>query len=228
MKKATNKMILLTAAAAVFVTANPALVPAAQAAETATVYTTLYQGMTSDAVSQLQRDLKTLGYFVYPTITNYYGTVTAGAVRAFQTAYSLPVTGTADPVTRERIAFALVRKAIVADSYQYLRVPYKWGGATPEGFDCSGFVYFMFTKHGVPLTRTTSAAMFTMGTAVDKAKLVPGDLVFFSLGTPGVASHMGIYVGNGQFISALSSVGIYVQNMNNTYWGPKYLGARRF
>ncbi|WP_426452018.1 C40 family peptidase [Paenibacillus sp. S-38] len=225
MKKATTKMILLTAAAAVLVTANPAFVPSAQAA---TVFTTLYQGMTSEAVSQLQRDLKTLGYFSYPTITTYYGTVTAGAVRAFQTAYGLPVTGTADTATRERISFALVRKSIVTDSYQYLRVPYKWGGSTPAGFDCSGFIYYMFSTHGVAMTRTTSANMFNMGTPVDKAKLVPGDLVFFSLGTPGVVSHVGIYVGNGEFISPLSSVGVYVQNLNNTYWGPKYLGARRF
>ncbi|MCZ8518403.1 MULTISPECIES: C40 family peptidase [Paenibacillus] len=226
MKNAITKMILTSAAAAVFVTASPAFVPPVQAA--AAAFTPLYQGMTSDAVSQLQRDLKTLGYFTYPTITGYYGTVTADAVRAFQTAYSLPVTGSVDATTRARIDFALVRRSIVTDSYQYIRVPYLWGGATPAGFDCSGFVYYMFTTHGVPMTRTTSATMATMGTPVDKAKLVPGDLVFFTLGTPGIVSHVGIYVGNGEFISALSSVGVYVQKLDNTYWGPKYLGARRF
>jgi LysM repeat protein len=120
-----------------------------------------------------------------------------------------------------------VKLAIVQDSKNYLGVPYVWGGESPSGFDCSGFIYFMFDKHGVDIPRQTSGDYYKMGTAVSKANLQPGDLVFFGVNVPGVVSHVGFYMGDNQFISATSSSGISIVSMDNSYWSKYYMGAKR-
>ncbi|WP_028548121.1 C40 family peptidase [Paenibacillus sp. UNC451MF] len=200
----------------------------AEASAVGTASTVLSQGMSGSSVGSLQSNLKILGYFTYPNNTAYFGSITAQAVRDFQQAYSLPVTGSVDTATQTSISHALVKKQIVADASNYMRVPYVWGGATPDGFDCSGFISFMFNKFGVTFNRTSSSDMAVMGTSVARAGLQPGDWVFFALNDPGVISHVGIYIGNGEFISATRSMGIYIQKLDNSYWGPKYMGARRF
>lgn len=193
-----------------------------------TTTTILTQGMSGSSVGTLQSNLKTLGYFTYPNNTAYFGSITAQAVRDFQKAYSLPITGAVDASTHTAISHALIKRQIVADASNYMHVPYVWGGATSDGFDCSGFIYFIFNKFGVPFNRTSSSVMATMGTSVSRANLQPGDWVFFALNDPGVISHVGIYTGNGEFISATRSAGVYIQKLDNSYWGPKYMGARRF
>lgn len=215
---------LLFGAAATATTVHPSTARAADA-----VYTvTLTQGMSSSSVTTLQNNLMTLGYFTYSTATGYYGTITTASVSAYQKDYGIPVTGNADPATLVSIDHALVKKKLVADTNNYIGTPYVWGGSTPNpGFDCSGFVYFMFNKFGVSTVRTTSDKLYLQGTPVAKDSLRPGDLVFFSIATPGVVSHVGFYIGNNQFISATSSAGIYIQSMSSTYWGPKYIGAKR-
>ncbi len=120
-----------------------------------------------------------------------------------------------------------VKQELVADSYNYLGVPYVWGGTTTAGFDCSGFVSFMFSKHGVDIPRVTSGGYYQMGTAVSRANLEPGDLVFYAVNRPGEISHVGFYVGNNQFISATSTKGIAVYSLDNSYWSQYYVGAKR-
>ncbi|UOF89319.1 NlpC/P60 family protein [Fodinisporobacter ferrooxydans] len=113
---------------------------------------------------------------------------------------------------------------IVSIAGQYTGVPYAWGGTTPSGFDCSGYTQYVFSQAGVSLNRT-SQGQFSQGMSVSRSELKPGDLVFFSTYGPG-ATHVGIYIGAGLFIDAEDS-GVRVSSLSNTYWGPRYIGARR-
>lgn len=115
--------------------------------------------------------------------------------------------------------------AVIATAKKYIGVPYVWGGSTPNGFDCSGFVQYVFNAHGISLPRT-SKQQYGVGTYVAKANLKAGDLVFFDTEGNGV-SHLGIYIGNNQFIHASTSKGVTITSISNTYWAPKYYGAKR-
>lgn len=115
---------------------------------------------------------------------------------------------------------------IIATARQYIGVPYVWGGTSPSGFDCSGLVQYVFAKHGVQLNRTT-VTQYQQGSYVSKANLQKGDLVFFqNTYTTGI-SHVGIYIGDGQFIHASSSKGVMISALSNSYWASHYYGARR-
>lgn len=114
---------------------------------------------------------------------------------------------------------------IVREATTHIGTPYQWGGTTPDGFDCSGFIHYVYNKAGLSLPRT-AAEQFTAGIPVDKQALQTGDLVFFETYKPG-PSHSGIYVGNGQFIHASSSAGITISSLSSSYWEPKWLGATR-
>jgi cell wall-associated NlpC family hydrolase len=104
--------------------------------------------------------------------------------------------------------------------------PYRTGGSTPAGFDCSGFVQYVFARHGLAMPRETRE-QFRVGRAVKRTDLAPGDLVFFSTTAPG-ASHVGILVGGDQFVHAPSSRGVVrVERLSSEYWNRRFIGARR-
>lgn len=130
----------------------------------------------------------------------------------------LPAKGQAANVTgREIVLFAERFKD---------KVPYLYGGTTVEGFDCSGFVLYVFNHFGISLPRT-SEAQYKVGIPIERSELQVGDLVYFSnTGKEGI-SHSGIYVGNNDFISATSSAGVQVVSMDNVYWSAHYTGAKR-
>ncbi|MGG6312910.1 C40 family peptidase [Paenibacillus macerans] len=104
--------------------------------------------------------------------------------------------------------------------------PYKFGGTSTSGFDCSGFTRYVFSKMGIKLARV-STAQYKQGTTVPKSNLQPGDLVFFKTQGNGKISHVGIYVGDGEFAHASSSKGIRVDKLSNSYYQNRYVGAKR-
>ncbi len=102
-----------------------------------------------------------------------------------------------------------------------------WGGASPaQGFDCSGFVQYVFRRAGIDLPRTADL-QFLVGRSVPRAALAPGDLVYFTTYAPG-ASHVGIYIGRDKFIHTSFSQGVVaVGDMNDAYFAQRYYGAKR-
>lgn len=114
---------------------------------------------------------------------------------------------------------------ILTNAESYEGVPYVFGGTTPSGFDCSGYVRYVFAKSGITLPRMADE-QYNVGKLVAKRNLQPGDLVFFQTYEAGV-SHSGIYIGGGKFISATSSRGVAVADLNDDYWGARYIGAKR-
>lgn len=105
-------------------------------------------------------------------------------------------------------------------------VKYSYGGSTTSGFDCSGYVSFVFKQHDVQVSRT-AASMHASGASVSKGNLETGDLVFFNTSGNGV-SHVGIYIGDGKFAHASTSKGVRVDKLSDPYyWGERYVGAKR-
>lgn len=109
-------------------------------------------------------------------------------------------------------------------------VRYRNGGSDPSGFDCSGFVWYVFHEHGVAVPRTVSE-QFRAGTEVDPRDLRAGDLVFFdtiNAGARQMATHVGIIIGGDEFVHAPSSTGeVRVERLGSSYWAPLFVGARR-
>lgn len=116
-------------------------------------------------------------------------------------------------------------QGILAEADKYRGVPYVFGGTTPSGFDCSGYVKYVFAKQGIALPRLADE-QYNVGVEVSRANLKAGDLVFFETYEPG-PSHSGIYIGDGKFISATSSRGVAVADLDTGYWGERYIGAKR-
>ena len=116
---------------------------------------------------------------------------------------------------------------IVTEAKKYLGTRYVSGGASPSGFDCSGFVYYVLKQLGYSPARTP-ADQYQMGVAVSKANLQPGDIVFFQNTYKAGISHVGIYVGNGQFIHSPNSRSVVsYSDLTTGYWSNHYYGARR-
>jgi cell wall-associated NlpC family hydrolase len=111
---------------------------------------------------------------------------------------------------------------VVGIAMQYLGVPYRWGGADPSGFDCSGLIMYVYGQMGVSLPHH-AASQYGMGTAVSKDQLQAGDLVFFNgLG------HAGIYVGGGQFIHAPHTGDVVkISSLSDSWYARTWVGARR-
>lgn len=217
------------------VTPSPEASPAAAAAEPATA---------SNAITLLQQALVQDGYNV--DVDGVFGVGTENAVRDFQASHGLEVDGVAGQATFYELTGKFLPSGplrrfgnggyggstMVADraqrlmgiANQYIGVPYVFGGNDPSGFDCSGFTRYVYSAIGIDLPRMADE-QYNVGYDVSRSYLQPGDLVFFTTYMPGI-SHVGIYIGNDQFINA-SSDGVSVDSLDSHYWSSRYVGAKR-
>jgi peptidoglycan DL-endopeptidase CwlO len=132
-------------------------------------------------------------------------------------------TAVSDPASSPEIAAppSSPYGGVVGVAMQYLGVPYVWGGASPSGFDCSGFTMYVYAKVGVSLPHN-AAMQFGVGVPVSRDQLQPGDLVFFNgLG------HMGMYIGGGNFIHAPHTGDVVKVSALSGWYDERYVGARR-
>ncbi len=117
---------------------------------------------------------------------------------------------------------------IVAEAMKYVGYPYVWAGASPSGFDCSGFVMYIAQKAAGQSITHSIGQQASSGQYVAKENLQPGDLVFFANTYTAGLSHAGIYIGGGRFVHAENEgTGVVVSNIDGGYYGPKYYTARR-
>ena len=219
---------------AVTVPRHSAKKPSREKKQTATAYKAVYEvGDSGWKVREAQRKLRLLGYNV-ENHEGYFTKEMARELKKFQKHANLKRTGKLDEATYEALGWSVFDKTgiqkikardILSTAARYKGVPYYFGGTTPRGFDCSGYVQYVFRQRGAQLTRTADT-QFLEGVSLRKSQLKPGDLVFFSTYEPG-ASHVGIYAGEGQFWNATSSRGVMLCQLNDSYWGPRYYGARR-
>ena len=207
----------------------------AQTAQASLGDTLLKVGSTGSSVVQVQTELNYLGYNVGAT-DGIFGSKTKTGVTNFQKANSLSPDGIVGPITGSALTNAYAAKlasqnsgkanAVIATAENYIGIPYTWGGVSPStGFDCSGFVEYVFAQNGITLPRV-STQQYAAGTPVSFNSLQPGDLVFFSTANNGVVDHVGIFIGNGQFINASTSKGVTIYSFGS-YWNSVYMGARR-
>jgi len=184
-------------------------------------------------VAEIQTKLAGLGYDV--AADGDFGPATTEAVKAFQSSNGLSVDGLVGPSTYTALlgrtmpsvhhGTNYISRSVLSESMNYIGVPYVFGGTTPSGFDCSGYVRYVFANAGIYLPRTADA-QYEAGRYMSDSELAPGDLVFFSTYEYG-PSHVGIYLGDGDFINASSSRGVAIDSLYSSYWGSCYIGARR-
>lgn len=150
---------------------------------------------------------------------NGWAKITANGKQGYVSSkYIAPKTTT---VTKASVNY---KSTAISVAKNNLGIRYLWGGSTPSGFDCSGLVRYSFGQAGVSLPRT-AIEMYSKGTKVTSYQ--PGDLLFYATSGGLKVTHVAIYIGNGQMIHAATSKGVSITSINNTYWKPKFMGAKR-
>jgi len=184
-------------------------------------------------VMEIQLELANRGFDVVPD--GSYGPSTVEAVKAFQSSRGMEADGMVGAKTYEALlgkdmpevsrGSSYLARRIVQTGLEYIGVPYWFGGTTPSGFDCSGYIQYVFANAGIYLPRMADE-QYEIGTPISTSRLKAGDLVFFSTYEPG-ASHVGIYLSDGDFVHASSSRGVVVSSLHEDYYAETYIGARR-
>jgi cell wall-associated NlpC family hydrolase len=147
--------------------------------------------------------------------------IPAAKPRPVQTKRALADTSRGELTSRKGKAI----HTVIMTGRSFMGVPYVWGGEDPTGFDCSGFIQYVYAKHGIYLPRTADI-QFNVGKVVKRGDEKPGDLVFFETYCPG-PSHVGIYLGRDYFLHASSSRGVTTDRLSSDFFGQRYLGAKR-
>ena len=116
---------------------------------------------------------------------------------------------------------------VVQTARQQIGVPYRYGGSTPRGFDCSGLVHYAYQRAGIEVPRTTGE-LLRRARRVPLSKLHPGDVLFFRVAPPKI-THVGLYIGHGRFVHAPSSgQEVSYASLNDEYWKGHVVSAGRF
>ena len=130
--------------------------------------------------------------------------------------------------TTQKVKNHDVRASLVKDAHSYLGTPYKWGGDSSSGFDCSGLARAVYRLSGMDLPRV-SQEQFNAGKAISPGKLQEGDLVFFITNNGKKINHVGIYIGNNEFIHAPGTgKKVSKARLDNVYWKKVYKGAKSY
>lgn len=196
----------------------------------------LKANMKHQDVVELQGLLQKKGFFNSNHRSSYFGKSTKRAVMNFQKKNGLQADGIVGANTYKALgvtkklssqvkaASSNTSSNVVNAAKKYIGVPYVWGGSTPKGFDCSGFLKYVFNEGAGTNIPRTVAAIYSKGTKVSSPQV--GDVVFFQTYKKG-ASHAGIYIGGNKFIHSSSSKGVTTASLDNSYWSQRYLGAKR-
>ena len=201
-------------------------------AGTSIAFASFQRGDDGQEVLAIQKRLAELNYTI-SNIDGDFGPETETAIKRFQADKGLEVDGIVGAETYRTLmnkemppnrSNSVVRNILRA-AYSVIGTPYVFGGTSPYGFDCSGFTQYAFARAGVYIPRLADS-QFYHGRRISMEQIRPGDLVFYTTYEPG-ASHVGIYVGNGNFIHAGSSTGVTIAAAFTGYWGARYYGACR-
>ncbi|MGG3448820.1 NlpC/P60 family protein [Domibacillus aminovorans] len=192
----------------------------------------LKANMKHQDVVELQGILQKKGFFNSNHRSTYFGASTKRAVMNFQKKKGLQADGIVGANTYRALGItkkpsSQVKAAssnLVSVAKKYTGVPYVWGGNTPKGFDCSGFLKYVFNEGAETNIPRTVADIYNNGKKVSSPQV--GDVVFFQTYKKG-ASHAGIYIGGNKFIHSSSSKGVTTTSLDNSYWSQRYLGAKR-
>lgn len=224
------------------------------AASTAFASPILRAGSHGHEVLVLQQALQKAGYKI-KSADGVFGKETERAVAEFQRDSKIKITGVVNNATWRALKELPAKKTwgidvplpaekklplapngkpilpaskvsdIIKTAKSYMGTPYVFGGTTPKGFDCSGYLQYVFQKQGISIPRTADE-QYKLGLRTKSTKeLVPGDLVFFETYEKG-ASHCGIYLGKDEFIHASTSKGVRIDALSNDYWKPRFLGGK--
>ncbi len=206
-------------------------------------------GDENERVAQIQTRLNELGYYVGAAVSNYYGTMTQTAVLNFQKANGLPLDGVCGAQTQNllfsdaAVTFDAYLAAggveyskrdeviaqLIAYAKNYLGCPYVWAGAGPRVFDCSGYTMYIYRHFGYSFGHGCSVQSNALGEQLGVSQLLPGDIVFFDTnGGHNSLEHVGIYIGDGQFIHASSGGGrVMINSLTSGYYSSTFMWGKR-